>query len=247
VDLFGGGAVTPPASAADAPEWTDAERLAAEREALGLYLSGHPIAPYRAELEELTDVALASLAQAEGRRVCIAGLLVGMRVRAKARRTHFLTFDDGRARVEVTVFERLHEQCRDLLARDSVLVVEGEVSADEYTGGHKLIAERIEALPAARERRGAVLQVVLARDVPAGALDTLRDLLAAYAGGGVPVWLRCGARARGWFVLGPVHRVRPEDALVQRLAMLPGIEAVRFRYGMPAAAAAGMSARAAAA
>jgi len=117
-DLFGGPVAAPlqggPEPALE--EWDEAERLAEEKKALGLYLTGHPYARYEAELAPLVRARLADLAGlapgAREERVRVAGLVVQLRVRKTQRggRIAFLTLDDGTGRVEVRVFDEVFER-----------------------------------------------------------------------------------------------------------------------------------------
>ena len=144
VDLFGDVLEAAPSGDwSEAMEWSEDERLQAEKETLGLYLTGHPIDQYEAELSRLVTCRLAELQPTRrGQNTTVAGLLMGHRIMKGARGSRaFLTIDDRTARVEVTVFSEVLEQVRPLLSSDSVLVIEGEVSMDEYAGMLKVVAK----------------------------------------------------------------------------------------------------------
>ncbi|WP_440940448.1 DNA polymerase III subunit alpha [Immundisolibacter sp.] len=235
-DMFGAAfapadASQPAVVLADCPRWSEAERLAAERETLGLWLSGHPIGAYEAELERLVDCRLADVQRFEGRTARVAGLVVASRTLSKGRRMTFVTLDDRTARLEVTLFEEQLAGAADLLARDRLLVVEGGVSVDEFNGGYRIRAEKALALPAARAGRGARLYCRLggpqaARSLPA----QLAETLGAFSGT-CPVLLDVrGTQARGLLRPGPRFNVRAEDVLLERLRRLPGVEVAEFHY-----------------
>ena len=160
-DMFGAASAdagpAPTPQLADCPRWSTAERLTAERESLGLWLSGHPIEAYETELRRLVDCRLADVQRFEGRNVRIAGLVVGSRTLSKGRRMTFVTLDDRTARLDVTLFDEQLAGAPDLLARDRLLVVEGAVSVDDFNGGFRIRAEKALPLPAARAGRGASL------------------------------------------------------------------------------------------
>ena len=237
-DMFGAtSSQTDPAATpdlADCPRWSTAERLTAERESLGLWLSGHPIEAYETELQRLVDCRLTDVQRFEGRNVRIAGLVVGSRTLSKGRRMTFVTLDDRTARLDVTLFDEQLASAPDLLVRDRLLVVEGAVSVDEFNGGYRIRADKALPLPAARAGRGASLWCELdtsqaATDLPA----RLADVLGTFRGP-CPVLLDChGAGARGLLRVGPGLQVRAEDALIDRLRALPGIATVEFRYDPP--------------
>src|SRR5262249_8231337 len=118
VDLFGAQmaeAAETPVTLARVAEWNPSQRLAGERETLGLYLTGHPIAPYDADLAHLASGRIADFAGdrppaptpgprpfAESRPVTLAGLI--LEVRRRGTRVSFM-LDDRSARMEVTLFE----------------------------------------------------------------------------------------------------------------------------------------------
>jgi DNA polymerase III subunit alpha len=146
VDIFGASAIVIDAPTYEVvPEWTEEVRLDGERDTLGLYLTGHPIARYADELKNFTSASIAELRPADDRAVVIAGLVVGLRVMQTKRgdRMAFVTLDDRTGRLDLAIFSELFERHRELLVKDTLLVVKGHVSVDEYTGGFKMSAEEI--------------------------------------------------------------------------------------------------------
>ena len=135
-----------------APEWSKEQTLTAEKETLGIYLSGHPIDGFRRELDQIVHARLADVNPDRDRSMIVAGLVVGLRTMNTRRgeRMAFVTLDDQTARVELAVFSDLYSQCREVVRKDNLLVVHGQVSVDEYTGGYKMSAESIYSLEQAR-------------------------------------------------------------------------------------------------
>lgn len=133
--------------------WAEQKRLAAEKEALGVYLSGHPIDEFLEELSQLTSDRIANLRPQRGSQL-VAGLLYNVRtMRSKAGDTiAFLTLDDRSGRLEVSLYAKEYEKFRDLLSKDAILVVECIVSVDDYTGGSRGRARQVMTLDQARER-----------------------------------------------------------------------------------------------
>src|SRR5690606_9575468 len=130
VDMFGD--ISVPAPVAPQPgqrravrPWSEQERLAAERETLGLYLSGHPIDEFLPELEKITRERLANL-KPERESQLIAGLVVGVRPMKNKRGETFaiVTLDDRSGRLDVTLYAREFEQFREVLRKDSILVLD---------------------------------------------------------------------------------------------------------------------------
>ncbi|MBK1727382.1 DNA polymerase III subunit alpha [Halorhodospira neutriphila] len=237
-DLFGGldtGPVAPAAGegegAAEQPEWPEEERLAGEKETLGLFLTGHPIDRYEAELPYLATDRLQRLASGGagggedngrgGRVVTAAGLVIALRVRntSTGGRLATLTLDDRTGRIEAVLFPEAYSCYRNVLGKDLLLVVRGSLDYDDFSGGHRITAEEVLDLPQARERAlGRLVVPVSAERAGNGLIPALREALTRYGGGASAVHLdyrRPEARAR--VVLGGAWTVRPCDELLRHL------------------------------
>jgi len=235
VDLFGGQqSVAQAAQYAVALEWTEDQRLEAEKETLGLYLTGHPITRYAEELATITEATIAELKPTRDRAIVIAGLVVAIRTMQTRRgdRMAFVTLDDRTGRLELAVFAEQFEGHRELLVKDTLLVVEGQVSVDEYTGGFKMSADKIYNIEQARVAFGAVVVVELATLDPAG--ERVRELQAAVAQcgrGKTPVVIEYdNGHARAEIALGDEWRVGPTAATLEKLQAVAGEENVRLVY-----------------
>ncbi|WP_253446056.1 DNA polymerase III subunit alpha [Halomonas sp. Y3] len=215
-------------------EWTDKERLAGEKETLGLYLTGHPIDEYEGELARFVSTRISDLKPSrEPQRV--AGLVVGMRTMKSKRgdTMAFLTLDDRTGRIEASLFGELYDQLRGQLEPDQVLIVEGEVSSDDYSGGLRLRGKEVTPMVAARTRYGQAVELSLDGAAINGRLvDSLRESLEPHRNAeGLPVRLRYrNAEAAGWLELDADWRVAPTDELLIRLREVQGQDGVRLKY-----------------
>ncbi len=235
-DLFGAALAAPVEDAPglqEVPEWGDDERLAGEKETLGLYLTGHPIDRHLAELERFVSGRLEAIRPPRPENVVVAGLVVDLRtIESKRGRMAVLTLDDRSARMEVTVFSDTYQEYRPLLARDALLVVEGEAGPDERNGGWSVTARRVHDITAARGAFAKRLHVRLEGDgVANGIAGRLAEVLGPFREGGTPVYVdyaRPGAEAR--LRLGDEWRVTPSDELLHRLGELAGEDGVAVEY-----------------
>jgi DNA polymerase-3 subunit alpha len=245
-DLFGGLAAeaahdsAPPAVVFPTlPEWSEAERLAGERETLGLFLSGHPITEYEQELRQVAPARIVDLGGPRptgepryggGRNVTVAGLV--LEIRKRGSRTT-LVLDDRSARIEASLFDDVWQQHRAVIARDAILVVEGQLRYDEFIDDWRINAKKLTPVHELREREARRLKIRL----PAGGGDArliarLEEILRAGRGGRCTVELHyIGAEARGTLALGEDWSVRPTRQLVDELARLVGRDGLRFAYG----------------
>jgi DNA polymerase-3 subunit alpha len=244
-DLFGG-----PFGGADSGEnkargptvvarpLTRRERLDAEKEALGLYLTGHPIDDYLAEIREFCPQRIADLRVERGVQV-VAGLVYSSRtMRNKRGETlAFTVLDDRSGRIELSVFADVYEQHKQKLFKDAVLVVEGEVQQDDYNGALKMRVSQIHTMDDARRRFADCLQIEVSGDgMPADFARRLKTLLEPHRRDGCQVAIAYRSRAaEGRLVLGADWRVAPSDELLQSLRNAFGAGQVGLHYRRTAA------------
>ena len=133
--------------------WSERQRLTAEKDTLGLYLSGHPIDEYLPELVQFTKQRIVNL-KPEREPQLVAGLVYSVRTMKSKRgdTIAFVVLDDKSARFEVSLFAREYEKFRDLLHKDLILVVECQVNVDDYSGGMQGRVKEIMTLQQARQK-----------------------------------------------------------------------------------------------
>ena len=159
------------------------------------------------------------------------GLLVGLRVIRNKRGDSFgvVTVDDRTARIDVTIFADLFANCREKLL-DDALVIEGNISFDEFTNGLKMRATKVETLEDARKLSASSLKVHLENRPPEFA-DTLISTLQPYLGGECPVIIEYNTpEASGEIVLGEHYLVHPSDSLLLELQELLGRDRVYLDF-----------------
>ena len=169
----------------------------------------------------------------------MVGLVVGMRTMKNKRGEDmgFVTLDDRTARIEVLLFAEAFRQCREFVVLDSLVVVEGVVSVDDFSGGLRVRANEVYTLTAARERYARELLLQLDESqFSADFASVLERLLgagaAARARPGCPVRVvYTGGGARAEISLGNGWRVPPSDEVLGRLRERFGAANVRLRYG----------------
>ncbi|HEX4869352.1 MAG TPA: DNA polymerase III subunit alpha, partial [Moraxellaceae bacterium] len=238
VDLFGDVVEAAPSGEfVEALPWTDDERLMAEKETLGLYLTGHPIDQYEPELKRFVEQRLADLQPTRrGVTTTVAGLVLSSRIQKGQRGSRaFVLLDDRTGRIEAALFSDSYEQFKHLIVKDTVVVVEGEVSHDDYSGGLKMVVRKVMSLAEARAARSRGLELKLEGSrlgMRFGA--ELHALLTAHrpaGGGGCPVRVRYRSpQAEAVLRLGEGWRVQATDELLKRLRQQYGSEAVEVLY-----------------
>lgn len=229
VSLFGeqdGAAAAIPL--ADVPRWADRERLQNEKLALGFYFSGHPFKSYADELRGFISTRLDQLSP-QAQPVLLAGIIHSQRIQMTRRgRMAVILLDDGRARIELTVFNELFEQHRHWLKEDQLLIVEGKVAHDEFSGGLRISAEKLFDLQAARNRYARAMRLTCNGESSG---NRLRELLTPYRSGTCPVSIVYSNRGATCEIdLGDAWRVSLHDDLIQSLADCLSADNVKIVY-----------------
>ncbi len=215
-------------------QWTGKERLGGERDTLGLYVTGHPIDEYEKEVRKFAPVRIADLrADKQGSQV-LAGLIVATRTMKTKRgdTMAILQLDDRSARIEVTVYADTYNEHRDLLAKDQIVIVEGSVAHDDYSGGLAVRAKGVRSLLQARQNYASELTIEVSSELLDDKLaDLLARTLAGAGGGSCPVSLIYKQpRNRARVKLGEKWQVVPSDELLQELRDCLGTEQVCLQY-----------------
>jgi len=241
VDLFGLSASQDKAVA----DWSEAQRLAGERETLGLFLTGHPITPYEPDLKFLVGARLADVGgprpaakpAAPGERgwsqakpATVAGLV--LEIRRRPNRVT-LILDDRTARLEVALFDETFQQHRDIIVKDAILVIDGMLRFDDFIEAWRLQAKSLMDIDRARERyaRRLWLRWPAAFDGPAG-MSRFEDMLKPYLRGpcGVSV-IVSRPEYSGRLNLGDAWSIRPTRELLDKLSAVVGRDGWYLVYG----------------
>ncbi len=217
--------------------WDLKQKLIEEKVALGFTLSGHLFDVYARDLEGFSRTPLARLAPTQGT-VWMAGIVAAARAQMTRRgKMMVVTLDDGSAQVEITVFNELFERHRDKLKEDSLLVVNGKVQEDNFSGGMRVTSEDLLDLATLRARYGQRLRIAMNGQSDA---NKLKELLAPYRAGGqgggcrVMVHYHNGT-AEVDVVLGAEWRVRPDELLLSQLGEWLSPHNVQLTYAGAAA------------
>ena len=254
VSLFG---APDPATAAaqldlpDCAEWPLGQLLAAERDTLGFYLSGHPFDTHAASVRDLVPNDLGGLenliAPARPSRdgekrawraespVVLAGLVTG--VRRKGDSQVFVTLEDGRGKVECSAFTDGIAEFGHLLVKDRVLVVKGGLREDEFNGGYALRLRQCWDFE--QVCRDYAVRVQMRADLrQPGSWDAITALLDAARPGRTPLRLDLILDAPRGPVAGMLDLVGPgavtvSPTLLEGLRAQPAVRKLQVRYSAP--------------
>ena len=204
--------------------WSETEALAFEKEALGLYITGHPLQRYAEALRAAGAKRLADLTQPEAD-CAIGGVATGVRHLKTKRGDRMAVFnlEDEVAKVEAVVFPEAFGRHGSLIADEAMLLVRGKYERDEETS--RLIVSEITPLDVVRDRAIREVQIHLpGRGLGRDAMRELADVLERHAGdrrvsfvvevNGGEEHLRVRAAT--------ARRIRPSDLFVRDVEALCG-------------------------
>jgi len=230
--LFGGSdpaAAIPPPSMPDVPKWSDKEIWAREKEALGFYVSGHPLSDYG---EEMRLFATSSADQAadlpDESEAQMGGIITQMKTQLdkKGQMMAFFTLEDFAGSIECLCFSDPYKRFSSILHIDSLVLLAGRVSTREGERP-KLIVQTATLLSDVRQGAVLDLHITLTPDqIGAGLLDELEQLLARFDRGNGFLYFYYPLGDRTVKVKSNRVRIEASRELVDSLRELLGSEAV---------------------
>ena len=198
------------------PRWGEREQLLNEKQALGFFYSGHPFNAYRKELSPFVKRSLTQLTPSK-EQVLMAGVVHSTRTQMTRRgKMAIIILDDATAQVEVTVFNELWDAERAKIKEDELLLIEGKVSHDDFSGGLRVTAEKLMTLGEARGRFARALQLSMnGNSIEGRYAEKLRVMLTPYRNGACPVRLAYrNHEAEVELGLSDAWRIRLDDELL---------------------------------
>ncbi len=126
------------------PKWDNHDLLLAEKDALGFYFSCHPLVAFQKELSRLGVIKF-NQASLDKKIQKFAGCIVAIRSTRTKRgdKMAFVTLDDAVSRQEIVVFSDLYQENKELLKKDQIIIIEGEATKDNYSGGFKIRCNKV--------------------------------------------------------------------------------------------------------
>ncbi len=211
----------------DTPVWPEREKLNQEKIGLGYYFSGHPFDTYADELKCFLRTRLDRLTPQREPQL-IAGIVHSLRTQMTRRgRMAVINLDDGKARIEVMIFNELFEANRSWLKEDQLVIMEAKISSRGYSdnddGELRISAEQLYDLAAIRTRFAKKI-MIRCDQTSLSQTSTLKTLLAPFSSSTqtnqtlCPVVLAYQNQiASGELELGPEWRVLLREDLLTTL------------------------------
>ena len=228
-DLMSGGAEAAAPELPDVPAWRESDRLSFEKDAIGFYITGHPLSDYQDQIKRLGTLDTVKLkAASDGMSVTMAGVAakVKEKITKKGDRMAFVDMEDLKGTVEVICFPDCYAKASPYLNGEEPLLVKGTVDKDER--GIKIKATSVEPLTGAAQARTSRLRLrIEATGLTREKMVLLRQALAKYPGAcRVSLHLNVPGKGEAVLALPGQYRVEAAPALFDQVNELFGHQVV---------------------
>jgi len=231
--LFGQALLAPAIpGTADPSEWGDKEKLKAEKEALGFYITAHPLDKYEAALRALNTLSTAELlGRQDGSRVELAGTIHSVKLKNNKVGRRYATFalEDHHGAVEVIAWPETYQRIEHVIQSDEPVLARGKLDLDEERA--QIVLDELVPLSAALEQAVREAHIFARKDgLNAAKIERFARLLSRNPG-------RCRAflhvvlesNEEAIFELGENFKLQPSPELVQELKQTLGAVGVELR------------------
>lgn len=236
IDLFGSD-ISTSANTIDkiiVPNWSSRQILQAERDTLGIFMSGHPLDEYKQEIKQLSILKIKQLKIGNNNSL-IAGVIIGLRrVKTKSGdRLAILTLDDKTSRIDIVLSSKEVERYQDLLQKDKVIVVSGRVSEDRMTGGLRIMANHIMDMIEAKIAKTNTIRITLTDILlqQSNLLESISTILADFTPGNCNLLIEYHCpEGKALVVPDKKWKVTLTQRLLDRIYLLIPAENVKLQY-----------------
>ena len=203
----------------DAEEFSPDELLRMEKEMLGLYISGHPLASVDELLKEQIDTtAMELIERKEGEQVTVGGILSSCRKLTTRRKELMMVanIEDMSGTIPVVIFPRAYEKFASMLSEDAIVIIKGKVNIDSMNDEKKVLCDIVK--PLAKEKNGRRIFHVKVDKEKFSSLPQLKQLFGSYKGKD-PVYLHMDGKV---IKVGEEHYISIDPGVVSQVEELLG-------------------------
>lgn len=211
--------------------WSNEELLKYEKEALGFYITGHPLTKYDKQLEKMGTTRISELDEiSDGQEIRIGGILTSLRkiqTKSKAEIMAYCTLEDPSGNVEIIVFPDLYKTSMIILQKDTPLLVKGTV--DKTEKGMKIVSTEIAKLDTIESKPGQKVEISLRFPLTENVnLKTLKSVLLSNGKGKYPLHLRIFHKDIE-IVIATGIKVSSDGEIINKIEEIAGKGAVTFQ------------------
>lgn len=159
-------AASPPPALPAVPEWSPKGRLKLEREALGFFITGHPLDPWEGRLRRMTDGSIARVrSRAESSKVRLGGVIHTLKTKNTRKGERYATFvlEDRSGTVEVIAWPDTYRTCEAAIQTEEPVFIEGTLEIDEERC--QLMAERVTLLAEVQQKAFRQVRLAIRADL----------------------------------------------------------------------------------
>jgi DNA polymerase-3 subunit alpha len=224
------------------PSWSDNEKLAREKAALGFYLSGHPLERIESQIASLRSHLLADLDEQDDQKPVTLAVMISKIRRRQTRRGEamaILSVDDRSGSIEAVVFPSVFQQTSAFLEEEKIVIIQGiaEISREEENGEasrNQIRVNKLIPLESASEALARQIGIVLPAQADENLLFRTKEILQR-SPGKLPVTLIFDEHGPDmWRVpCGDRIRVSATQQMITEIRELLGDESVKFEIYTP--------------
>ncbi len=214
------------------PEWPESQLLAFEKEMLGFYITGHPLAKYEKMVRAYSTCSIKELAKRKPEEeVTLGGIISKVKfttTKAKSEKMAIISLEDLSGQCELLVFPKTFSATEKFIRKDAIVFVKGRVNLREERP--KIVANDIIPLDELQKKLTQAIIINLTTGIDDKSLNNLKSILQSHPGT-APVYLNF-RMADGKKVEVSVEeklKVEPSDKLAVEIERLLGEGAVSFR------------------
>lgn len=216
----------------DVPEWEPRERLRAERDTIGFFITGHPLDKYERDLKRFTDATTADVRRrAHQAKIQVGGVIHSLKLKNSKKGDRYATFnlEDRVGVVEAIAWPETYRRCEQLIHGTEPVVVSGSVDVREER--YQLIVDGVRMLTEAQEESVKQVHIALrAERVSQDALVTLRRTLEGHRGTcNAYLHLLLPNRTETVIALPAELKVAPTERMVEDVEQLFGSGVTTFQ------------------
>ncbi len=213
----------------DVTEWAVHEQLSREKDALGFYVSGHPMERFRDEVNSFTSGGLGELAErVDGKPIIVAGVIttISRKTDRKGKAMAFVGIEDFTGSGEAIIFSDPYEKHAELIREENMILIKGKLSIREGEAP-KVLADEIIPLEDARIRLTERLHLLIVTDEGPDMAGRAMEVLRKHPGT-VPVYLHIEHGEEGPLLKMKAHEIRvsPTIEVLEQLKSILGEENV---------------------
>jgi DNA polymerase-3 subunit alpha len=214
-------------------EWDEREKLRKEKEALGFYITGHPLDGFKDEVKCFATCVIQDLPVLNDKStVKVAGVIENLKIKRtkKGEKMAILTLEDQTGSVQVILFPDVFNNYSYHLKGDDPLLISGTAELDDNSS--KIIAQEIHSLQSMRQKTIRAIELGLNQDtVSRELLEQIKDVIFRYPGE-CSVFFRVGLdREKEIIIAAHNHyQVFPCDEMIGEIETIIG-QKVSCRYG----------------